>query len=94
MAGGGSDEVFLIGPVKIDIPILRIFILWLLPREPQDACQDAILPAPWLHDEARRLAAFEFHPQGGTCPDFLVDKKSSGRSFEAAGGASEAETRC
>ncbi len=70
-----ADEVFAVGPVEINVPILGVRIFLVRALKPKNAAENAILLATRFRDASRRLAAFEFGPKRCLCADFLSHKK-------------------
>ena len=97
VTGGGADEVFPVGAVKIDVAVTSVGILRIKSLQPEDPSEDQVLVTCVRSDPGklpRGDPAFEDHPGRGTIPDFFADPEASRGRAETPFLGAESEPRC
>ncbi|MEY5013674.1 MAG: hypothetical protein RIS92_32 [Verrucomicrobiota bacterium] len=91
MAGGCSEEVFLVGAVQVDVAGFRVGVFGIDAVQPEDACLNVIRGVFGGSDSSGGFATDENFAGGRVVAVFLADDEASGGGAVAAGAFTESE---
>ncbi len=91
MAGGCSEEVFLVGAVQVDVAGFCVGVFGIDAVQPEDACLNVIRGVFGGSDSSGGFATDENFAGGRVVAVFLADDEASGGGAVAAGAFTESE---